>query len=404
MKKILSMLMVSIFTLAGCGSNEAEDIAGSTITVGISGSPTEIKTYKELGEKFTEESGVEIEFRQYTDFATEIQAELIGGTAPDVFGIDAYYFPFFAEQGVFAPVNEDLYDMDQYNENLLDSFKIDGELYALPKDYSTLALYYNKEYVNPEDIPSSYEDLGPYLEQLQTELPSGVVPMTFNIDLARQMYLAQSSGDQIIKPDTGMAQLDNENVAKNLSLEFDLAKDGLLTTPADLGVGWNGEAFGTGKTALMLEGNWVIGELDNNYSDIDYGVQENLSADGSIGSMLFTVGWGVNAATKNQAAAEAYVQFMSTADSVQYQTEQNGTLPARADVTESLGLDKSEIYGPHVKASEYATIWQAGNTLQAVNTEYMNYAPSVVSGDRTIEEALAQTDKDANRNIEENLE
>ncbi len=399
MKKIFSLLFMSILALAGC-SSEPEELSGS-ISVGISGSPTEIQTYKDLGEKFTEETGVEVEFRQYTDFATEIQAELIGGTAPDVFGVDAMQFPFLVEQGVFAPIDESLYDIDQYDENLLNAFTYEDQLYALPKDYSTLAIYYNKDYVNPEDLPTSYEDLGAYLEELQATLPDGVVPMTYNIDLARQMYLAQSSGDEIVNPETGLSQLNNENVANNLNLEFDLAKEGLLTTPADLGVGWNGEAFGTGKTALMLEGNWVIGELDNNYPDIDYGVTDNFSANGEVGSMLFTVGWTQNAASKNPEAAQAYIQFMSNEENVKYQTEQNGTLPARQDVADELGLTDSEIYGPHVKASEYATVWQAGNTLQTINTEYMNYAPSVVSGDRTIEEALAQTDEDANRAIEE---
>ncbi len=400
MKKLFSLVFVSLLALVGC-SSEPEELGG-TISVGISGSPTEIQTYKDLGEKFTDETGVEIEFRQYTDFATEIQAELIGGTAPDVFGIDAMLFPFLAEQGVFAPVDESLYDIDQYDENLLDSFMYDDQLYALPKDYSTLAIYYNNEYVNEEDLPESYEDLGAYLTELQKTLPDGVVPMTYNIDLARQMYLAESSGDKIIDPETGYAQLANDNVAKNLSLEFDLAKEGLLSTPADLGVGWNGEAFGTGKTAIMLEGNWVIGELDSNYSDIDYGVTENFTADGNLGSMLFTVGWVQNASSKNPEAAQAYIQFMSNEENAKYQTEQNGTLPARKDVADELGLTDSEIYGPHVKASEYATTWQAGDTLQTINTQYMNYAPSVVSGKRTIEDALEQTDEDSNREIKEN--
>lgn len=401
MKKIISMLFIAVLALTGCGADD-ETLDGS-ISVGISGTPTELETYQTLGDKFTEETGVEIEFRQYTDFNTEIQAELIGGTAPDVFPVDAYMFPFLVEQGVIAEVDTSKFDMDQYDENLLTPFQLDGVQYAMPKDYSTLAVYYNKDYVNPDDLPTSYEELGDYLAELKETLPDGVAPMTINIDLARQMYLAQSSGDEIVNAETGMAQLDTENIAKNLSYEMDLAQDGLMVSPADLGVGWNGEAFGTGKTALMLEGNWVAGELNANYSDIDYGVTENFTVNDVLGSMLFTVGWVQNAATEKSPEAQAFIEFMCKPENVKYATEQNGTLPARADVAAELGLDSDPVFGPHIEASKYATTWQAGTTLATINTEYMNYMPSVVSGDRTVEEALAETDKQANKIIEENL-
>lgn len=401
MKKIISMLFIAVLALTGCGADD-ETLDGS-ISVGISGTPTELETYQTLGDKFTEETGVEIEFRQYTDFNTEIQAELIGGTAPDVFPVDAYMFPFLVEQGVIAEVDTSKFDMDQYDENLLTPFQLDGVQYAMPKDYSTLAVYYNKDYVNPDDLPTSYEELGDYLAELKETLPDGVAPMTINIDLARQMYLAQSSGDEIVNAETGMAQLDTKNIAKNLSYEMDLAQDGLMVSPADLGVGWNGEAFGTGKTALMLEGNWVAGELNANYSDIDYGVTENFTVNDVLGSMLFTVGWVQNAATEKSPEAQAFIEFMCNPENVKYATEQNGTLPARADVAAELGLDSDPVFGPHIEASKYATTWQAGTTLATINTEYMNYMPSVVSGDRTVEEALAETDKQANKIIEENL-
>ncbi len=140
MKKLLSVLMLSILVLAGCGSSSNTGEVSGSITVGISGTPTELATYKDLGEKFTQEKGVEVEFKQYTDFNTEIQAELIGGTAPDVFPIDAYFFPFLASQGVLEPVDESMFDIDQYEANLLDEFRVDGQLYAMTKYYSTLAI------------------------------------------------------------------------------------------------------------------------------------------------------------------------------------------------------------------------------------------------------------------------
>ncbi|WOO88049.1 extracellular solute-binding protein [Mollicutes bacterium LVI A0039] len=401
MKKILSLLFIAVLTLAGCSDDSSGELSGK-ITVGIFGNPTEIATYTEISDNFTAETGVEVELKQYTDFTTEIQAELIGGTAPDVFYVDSYVYPFFSEQGVLEPVDESMYDISEYNQNLLNAFTTDGQLYALPKDYSTLAIYYNKKFVNAEDLPTAYEDLRPYLETLQKSLPEGVAPMTVNIDLARQLYLAESSGATVIDPETGLANFNQKEVVDGLSTEYELAKDKLMVSPADYGFGWNGEIFGSEKTALMLEGNWVKGELDNNYSDVDYGVVENFTTNGKKGSMLFTVGWGVNAASENKLAAQTFVQYLSNAENVEKASTQNGTLPARDDVAETMGLVSDEIYGPHVASAEYARVWQAGNSLSTINTEYMNYMLSVVKGERTLEEALAEVDKQANAIIEAN--
>lgn len=401
MKKLFSLMFAAILILAGCGSSDDGELSG-TITVGIDGNPVEIATYQTLGEKFTEETGVEVEFRQYTDFNTEIQAELIGGTAPDVFTVPALNFPTLVSQGVLAPINTDMLDMDQYEQNLLDPYMYDDTLYAIPKDYSTLAIYYNTDYVNKEDLPTSYEELGSYLSDLSETLPDGMVPMTFNIDLARELYLAQMSGDQVVDPETGLANLTAPGIVENLAIEYDLAQEGLLATPQDLGVGSNGEAFGSQKAAIMLEGNWVAADLNTNYPDVNYEVAENFTVDGNKGSMLFNVGWAVNAASDMSEEAQAYVQFMENKENTTYSTEQNGTLPARTDVANELGLDKDPVYGPHVAAVEYATAWQGGTSMPTINGEFQNYLPSVVTGERTLEEALNEAETQANLIIEEN--
>ncbi len=393
MRKLFVALFFSIIALTGCGSDS------DSLTIGVFGTPTEIENYTNLGMEFTEETGIELTFKQYTDFTTEIQAELIGGTAPDVFYVDAYTLPFFVEQGVLEPL-DGKFDTSDYSDNLLDAFTRDGVMYALPKDYSTLAVYYNKEYVDPAELPTSYEELPAYLEELDGTLPDDVVPMTLNVDLARMMDHAQNGGDMIIDPETNLAQLNTDTIATNLSYEFEMAKDGLMVSPADLGFGWNGEVFGSGKTAIMLEGNWVVGELRNNYPDIEFGVMEDFSLNDKVGSMLFTVGWGINAASSNKEGAESYLEFMARPENVKTISEQNGTLPPTNSVAVDMGLADDDVFGPHVKASEYATVWQAGNTLSTVNNEFMNYAPSVVSGDRTLAEALEETDVQANKIIE----
>jgi len=89
-------------------------------------------------------------------------------------------------------------------------------------------------------------------------------------------------------------------VVDNMQFMVDLALTGAWKTPTDLGLGWNGEAFGVGKAAIMEEGNWVYTTLKNDYSDIRFGVKGMPAYKGTQYSMSFTVGWGVSSVSKEK--------------------------------------------------------------------------------------------------------
>ena len=98
-----------------------------------------------------------------------------------------------------------------------------------------------------------------------------VAAMTYNQDLARNIYILEAGGYSV-SDDNGNARLSSDGVVDNMQFMVDLALTGAWKTPTDLGLGWNGEAFGVGKAAIMEEGNWVYTTLKNDYSDIRFGV------------------------------------------------------------------------------------------------------------------------------------
>lgn len=227
--------------------------------------------------------------------------------------------------------------------------------------------------------------------------------MTYQVDLARNMWVAESGGLSVTDEE-GYATLTSPEMVENLSIIYDAAAQGLVYTNSDIGFGWNGESFGNQKTAMMIEGNWVAAELENNYPDVEYGVIEIPTFNGEQGSMLFTVGWGVNAASDNQEAAWEYVNYMTSYDMSKEIFEATGVLPARTDASEDLGLDADPIFGPHYASASYATVWQKGTTMSTINSEYMNYMTMVASGEKSLEETLALVETEANKIIAENLE
>ena len=66
--------------------------------------------------------------------------------------------------------------------------------------------------------------------------------------------------------------------------------------------GWGGEAFGTGRAAMTIEGNWIHGALQNDYPDIDYTVVELPEGPAGKGTLLFTQCWGIAADSDAEAS------------------------------------------------------------------------------------------------------
>lgn len=389
-------------------TTETKPAEGGTITVGRwGGNDVETSGFQKVCADFTEATGIEVVEKVYSDYNMELQTELIGGTAPDVFYVEAYMAPFLINQGVLAPLTDSDYGFDKFYPNLVDSFKgDDGNYYALPKDYSTLALYYNKAYVNEADIPTSLEELynSDFLTELQVKMPAGSTAMTYEQELTRNMFMAQNGGVSITDDEKIYSTLENPQIVENLTPLFDAAGEGKVKTVQDLGVGWNGDAFGNGKTAIMLEGNWVIGFLNENFPDIDYGVMEIPAYKGEKGTMTFTVGYAMNSNSKNPELGKEFIKYATGEQGMETWSSIAGVLPARPDVVEKLDLTADPVMAAHIAGADYATAWQKGVTLETINNTYKNYIPSVVNGERTLQEALALIDKEANEVIKNDIQ
>jgi multiple sugar transport system substrate-binding protein len=77
-----------------------------------------------------------------------IKTRLVGEAAPNVFYLDTLEAPFLMSQNVLEPLDAYItaeFDLADFEDTLLDSFKYQNQIYGLFKDYSILALFYNKK-------------------------------------------------------------------------------------------------------------------------------------------------------------------------------------------------------------------------------------------------------------------
>ncbi len=418
MKKVFALAMASAIALstAACGGsgdsksgNSDGDFTGEKLSIGVwGGNDQESAALDQMVADFEEKIGAEIDIKVYTDYNTQIQADFIAGTAPDAFYIDGSMFPFYSGLGVMEPLDTEEMGADNYYDNLLEAFTAeDGTVYCIPKDVSTLATYYNTDLLesvglSADDIPATLEDYKTFLTDLQAKLDEKygegqIAAMTYNQDMSRNIYILEADGDSIIDED-GNAQLSSDGIVENMEFMIDLVESGCWQTPQDLGLGWNGEAFGAGKAAIMEEGNWVYTTLKNDY-DVNFGVKEMPTYKGTQYSMAYTVGWGISAASEQKELAKEWIKYATGTEGMETWCSGAGCLPSRADVAESMDVESDPVWKVHSDMTEIAIPWQKGTTIDIINSNYQNFCPGAFKGDETAKEAMEKVDEQANSEI-----
>lgn len=417
-KKIMALVLAAatMMSIAACGSkgdsessSEGGNISGETLTIGVwGGNDQESAALDKMISSFEEKTGAKIESKVYTDYNTQIQADFIAKTAPDVFYIDGSMFPFYSNLGVMEPLDAGEMELDSYYENLVATFTADdGTVYCVPKDVSTLATYYNTDIlesvgVKPEDIPDALEDYKEFLTDLQKKLDDKygagqVAAMTYNPELSRNLYILEAGGESITD-DEGKSQLSSDGIVENLEFMTELTTSGCWKTPQDLGLGWNGEAFGAGKAAIMEEGNWVYTTLQNDY-DVNFGVKEMPTYKGTQYSMAFTVGWGISAITEKKELAKEWVKYATGTEGMETWCSGAGCLPSREDVAKNMDVESDPVWKVHSDMTAIAIPWQKGTTSSIIDSAYKNFGAAAFKGKESAKEAMEKADKQANSEI-----
>ncbi|SHK62265.1 ABC transporter substrate-binding protein [Alicyclobacillus tolerans] len=101
---------------------------------------------------------VTIEQYPWAQYWQKLQTEMAAGDAPDVFWDHVTYFPTFVQNGQLLNlkpfIEKDHLNLSIYYPNLLKQYEYQGGIYGLPKDWDTIAIFYNKNLFKKAGIPA----------------------------------------------------------------------------------------------------------------------------------------------------------------------------------------------------------------------------------------------------------
>lgn len=366
---------------------------------GWSSSDAENTALSELVAEFGEETGAVTSFQPQAEYDVALQAALASGDPPDVFYVDSFRLPDLADAGTLAPVPEGaLSDPDDIYGSLREAFTFDGTWYCPPKDFSTLALIYDPDVLSEAgvEVPTTWEELAAAAETLTTGDAAAIAAGTAQAGLAMGVeyprwgvFLFQN-GAAITNEDNTAMTLDTPEAREALEYVAGLYQDGYAVKPASVDAGWAGEAFGQGKAAMTIEGNWIVSALEETFPDKNYAIAELPQGPAGPGTFAFTVCYGVAVNAPNPDASWEFVNALTDQEGSLAWTNAFNLMPARESVAEEWlsGHTDQEAF---VAGAEYAHRWGFipgfGDVLGVFNTGI----EGVADGITTVDEVIADT-------------
>ena len=387
--RLVGTALLALAAVAGTTATASASEEGAELRLwGWASSEAEDTTLTALLDEYAASSGISVTFEPQTDYDTTLQAALAAGDPPDFFYVDSLRLPDLAEAGALAPIPEGaITEPDDIYPSLTEAFTYDGTWYCPPKDFSTLALVYNADMLDAAGVepPTTMEELAAAAEALTTD---DVVGLSFGPALDRVGVFLLANGGYIVNDDVSEMTLDTEENRASMQYLADLFAAGHAAKPADLETDWGGPALGEGKAAMVIEGNWIVGYLAENFPDVNWGVVELPEGSAGRATYTFTVCYGVGSESPNPDASWQAIDFLTGPEGAAAWTAEFNLLPARQSLREGWLADHP---GPRAvrQRGRVRPCWQFRPGFSDVVTEFNAQFEQLIAGDTDVDGFIA---------------
>jgi multiple sugar transport system substrate-binding protein len=411
----IALLLATVLLVIGCQGSASRNLKIEPAIVKLSGwgaSPVEQRLLNSVLRDFEAlHPDIEVRFEVIADqYMDVMKTRLIGDAAPDVFYLDALEAPFLMQQDVLEALDSYItpsFDLGDFEENLLQPFTAQNRIYGLPKDYSTLALFYNKKAFATAGLmqpPKTWQALLSSAKQLTVDRNRDGKPDQYGFgvipELPRQAHLIRAMGGQTVDAN-GYATFGAEAALKGLALTVQQYRsDRTSARPLDVGTNTGSEMFGQGKVAMAAEGNWAIPYLQDTFPDLDFATAELPKIDGKPATMVYTVAYVMNRQSKHKREAWELIAYLTGKEGMEKWTSKGFALPSRRSVAEKLKFDEDPLRASLLAGVSYATPWQIGRYPAAVMNSFNNQFIGAMLGQKPLQAAMLQAQESANRQIE----
>lgn len=389
---IVMSLILSFGARATAAPAHRVAAAGGSVTFATwDSNPAEKSAQQKLVTQFQNKYHIHVNFEVLSgDYNAQLKSRITAGTAPDVMYINSDHIRDYITTGALRDLSflkkvKGLGFPKEFYSNLQAGYNYHGKPYAIVKDVSPLALWYNKDMFKTANIkspPKTWAQLRADACKL-TDKPKKITGISLSADPARWVAFLQEAGGSLLNKSQTKATVDSAAGRKSLLFYTSLEHVGCAARPDQVGGSWNGDAFGKGVAAMAIEGNWLTAAMQQTYPNIHYGVAPLPKGPKGYSNLAFTAGYAMFARTKNFKNASTLLEYLISKKGETVWTHVALYVPPRKDVSLIPG---TKIFQREIKGSKdwffpvgFAdrALTPIGNDIQKVQDNQMTVAQAL---------------------------
>ncbi len=296
------------------------------------------ETLAKMYEAFHEEYPnitVEIETIASSDYFTQLQTRVAGGTAPDCYELNIENFAAYANKGALAEITG--VDLSGLDDTSLKAFNVGGKQYGLPGNFSNVVLFYNKDLFDQAglDYPTAdwtQDDLQKAAEAIRAlgdDIYGYYQPLTYN-----EFYkvVAQFGGSLLSEDKSKFTINTPENVAAAQMMADRILVSNVQPNDVQMGGIGDWDLFMSGRLGMMPTGIWAFGTFTDG-CDFAWDVAVEPGKEQKA-THFFSNACCINASADadKQAAAATWITWLTSSDkAAAIRIEAGWDLPAIKD-------------------------------------------------------------------------
>lgn len=368
-------------------------------TLTVWSSEKQVDFVKRIGQEFTRDTGINVDVQMVTfgDIKSKFLTAAQAGEGPDIIVGAHDWVGELALNGLLEPIPQSAIELDKFAPSGIQAFTYEGKLYGLPYAIEAVGLFYNRDYVSDEEVPTNIEELKALAKEFTTDETIGFA-VTAN-DFYHVYGFFSGYGAYVFDydPRTGYditdLGLNNEGAIKAGHLLRSFFEEGIM--PQGMNYNIMDSMFMDGLAAMIINGPWAVkAYLD---AGIDFGVVPLTSIELEPGKTMKPFvgvqGLMINSRSQNKAfAMEFIINYLATAKGIYEFYIADPRLPARNDVSSIIEEQGGPVPADIVAAfTESAAGGEPMPNIPAMQSVWqpMNDAlNNIINGTQTPEEAL----------------
>lgn len=376
MKKFVLILICLILISTGCRQKQDDNLVFATW-----GSKTEVQILKELLFDFEKENpDIKVEFLHIPqNYFQKLHLMFASNLAPDVIFINNLNIPVYEKY--LLDLNDIVKNKEDYYPQVLDTMTYEDRLLAIPRDVSTLVVFYNKDLFDKNNLSYPNEDwnMTEFLDTAKKLTNNGIYGISFEENSLFYLPYMRAFGGGILSP-TGEQIMNSENSQKGIQYYSDLRnKYNIAPKKYQSASETMAQMFINGRLAMHLSGRWLVPKYREDIKfDWDIVNFPNINEKSSV--TLDSSGYAITKSSKHKEDAVKLVEFLSSDKAIQKFTTTGLIVPARIDTINSQAfLDNkkpknSKVFIEVIKNSEKTPVNKHYKEITDKLDEQLNYS------------------------------